>query len=486
MRIYIIFVILIVLAAAQKDPHFWKNRNGIVHLFEWKWIDIATECENFLSKKGFGGVQISPPSENAIVAGRPWWEKYQPVSYILNNRAGDETTFLEMTRRCNNAGIRIYVDLVVNHMAVAPGRGTANSTYNTEKKSYPAVPYTSRHFHPSCGIDYNNAESIRNCELVGLKDLDQSQHYVREKIIEYVNHLIDLGVAGFRVDAAKHMWPNDLEQIFSSVKYLNTAHGFPNHSRAFIYQEVINIDDHVVNNRDYLPIGRVCEFKNGHELAPCFNGHNPLKYLKSWGTGWGLLEGPETVIFIENHDTERGNRTLSYKNAKPYKAAIGFMFAHPYDAVLKIMSSYFFDNNDQAPPHVGDTILSPGFSSDGTCTNGWVCQHRWSPIFNMIEFRNTVDGTDLNKWWDNGDRQIAFSRGNRGFYAVTVYGDINTKIPTSLPDGSYCDIISGSFVKGKCTGKTLNVSGGYVHVYIGAFDFEAAVATHINAKIYTY
>ena len=30
----------------------------IVHLFEWKWADIAAECENFLAPKGFGGVQV--------------------------------------------------------------------------------------------------------------------------------------------------------------------------------------------------------------------------------------------------------------------------------------------------------------------------------------------------------------------------------------------------------------------------------------------
>ena len=56
----------------QFDPHFIDNRQGIVHLFEWKWLDIAKECEDFLGPKGFGGVQTSPPNENAVVSGRPW------------------------------------------------------------------------------------------------------------------------------------------------------------------------------------------------------------------------------------------------------------------------------------------------------------------------------------------------------------------------------------------------------------------------------
>lgn len=40
------------------DPHFLPNHYGIVQLFEWKWLDIAKECEEFLGPKKFGGVQV--------------------------------------------------------------------------------------------------------------------------------------------------------------------------------------------------------------------------------------------------------------------------------------------------------------------------------------------------------------------------------------------------------------------------------------------
>lgn len=54
------------------DPHFVKGHGGIVQLFEWKFSDVASECETFLAPNGFGGVQVSPPNENVIIAGRPW------------------------------------------------------------------------------------------------------------------------------------------------------------------------------------------------------------------------------------------------------------------------------------------------------------------------------------------------------------------------------------------------------------------------------
>jgi alpha-amylase len=68
---------LIYHANGQFNPNFAENRSGIVHLFEWKWLDIASECEKFLAPKGFAGVQISPPNENVIIDDpkRPWWER---------------------------------------------------------------------------------------------------------------------------------------------------------------------------------------------------------------------------------------------------------------------------------------------------------------------------------------------------------------------------------------------------------------------------
>lgn len=55
-----------------------------------------------------------------------------------------------------------------------------------------------------------------------------------------MNKLVALGVAGFRVDAAKHMWPTDLQEIYSRLNNLSTK-AFPPHSRPYIYQEVIDL-----------------------------------------------------------------------------------------------------------------------------------------------------------------------------------------------------------------------------------------------------
>jgi alpha-amylase len=65
----------LLVSKATKDPNTIENRTVFVHLFEWKWKDIAEECERFLGPNGFGAVQVSPPNEHALIDSpfRPWY-----------------------------------------------------------------------------------------------------------------------------------------------------------------------------------------------------------------------------------------------------------------------------------------------------------------------------------------------------------------------------------------------------------------------------
>ena len=80
-----------------------------------------------------------------------------------------------------------------------------------------------------------------------------------------------------------------------------------------------------------------------------------------------------------------------------------------------------------------------------TCSNGWVCEHRWRQIYNMVKFRNIVGNESMANWWTNDGNQIAFSRGNNGFIAINNDNfNLNQKLKTNLPQGVYCDVISGN------------------------------------------
>src|SRR5439155_6492591 len=92
-----------------------------VHLFEWRWADIAAECETVLGPASFTAVQISPPEEHSIVPSHDWSERYQPVSYSIDHsRSGTRAEFIDMVNRCNAVSVGIIADAVINHMTNYP------------------------------------------------------------------------------------------------------------------------------------------------------------------------------------------------------------------------------------------------------------------------------------------------------------------------------------------------------------------------------
>ncbi|KAJ8721956.1 hypothetical protein PYW08_004358 [Mythimna loreyi] len=473
-----------------------SDRSVIVQMFEWTWLDIAAECENFLGPNKYGAVQTSPATENVIVrlnTTRPWYERYQPISYKLTTRSGDEAAFLNMTTRCNKVGVRIYVDVVFNHMTGSHNEsiGTGGSVATTQNNSYPGVPYTDEHFHhPECEIsDYNNATEIRVCQLSGLKDLNQTIPYVRQKIIDYLNNLIDLGAAGIRVDAAKHMWPEDLNEIYKNLHNLNTNHGFRRNSRPYIYQEVAK--DGVVTYNDYKDMGDITEFTAGNEIAQFFSGQKPLKNLSFYGgTGLDMMPSENAVVFVDNHDTQRASGILTYKNETIYKAALAFLLAHPYGQA-RITSSFYFTDFDEGPPaNADESIKGPVINSNNQCTqeSGWVCEHRWDTVARMVRFRNEVHKTQVANWWDNGNNQIAFSLDNKGFIAFNLEGTaMNTTLQTGLPAGTYCDIRSGKVQGTTCSGKIVAVSNtGQAIVTLSADELYLAVHVGTDSSLQTF
>jgi alpha-amylase len=166
--------------------------------------------------------------------------------------------------------------------------------------------------------------------------------------------------------------------------------------------------------------------------------------------------------------------------------ATAFHMAWPY-GVPRMMSSFNFTQRDQGPPRdaVGN-IVAPQFNAQGQCSNGWVCEHRWHQIKEMVKFRNVVGNAWVNNWWDNGSNQIAFSRGNRGFIAFNgQFGvDLNVRLFTGLPSGTYCDIATGSRVGSSCTGGTVTVgSDGYANIFLSAQVPEGFIAFHIESRL---
>ena len=55
-----------------------------------------------------------------------------------------------------------------------------------------------------------------------------------------------------------------------------------------------------------------------------FRGGNELQYLNNYGEGWGFLDRGSALVFIDNHDNQRGHggggdQILTFRVSRWYK-----------------------------------------------------------------------------------------------------------------------------------------------------------------------
>ena len=444
----------------------------IAQMFDWPWTAIAAECTNVLGPGGYGAVQISPPQEAVVLAanGYPWWQAYQPVAYDLTSRFGTQAQLASMITTCHAAGIKVYADVVLNHMTAQTGGGTGDGgTTFPGMFDYPPL-YGEADFH-ACRTSITNWDDesqVWNCELVGLADLDTGSAYVQDQEAAYLNRLIALGVDGFRWDSAKEMDPADI----TAIETLLTR-------PVFIYQDVEYGAGQPVTPEMYEGAGSLLEYRYGWDLYDAFTS-GTLASLSDFGPSWnaaGMVPGDDAVVFVDDQDTERAGGALSYADGPAYTLANVFMLAWDYGTPM-VLSDYAFSGYDQGPPSAGgNAIAAPGCGA-GT----WECEQRWPAIAGMVGWHNAAGPAPVANWWSDGGDAIAFSRGSAAWVAINAQGaPVTGTFSTGLPAGTYCDVISGAASGGACTAAVVAVNAaGQATVTVPAM---GAVAIDLNATV---
>ncbi len=427
-----------------------------VQMFQWTWDAIAEECERTLGPAGYGWVMTSPPQEHVL--GEEWWTAYQPVSYLVESRLGTREQFATMVQRCEEAGVAVYADAVVNHMTgigddEQVATGWAGSSYRHYE--YPGI-WTEDDFH-RCGLtpdgdiaDYRNSLQVRECELVYLADLRTEEPRVRERLRAYLADLVSLGVTGLRIDAAKHMPPEDVAAIVADLP-----------DDVAILQEVIRGAGEPIAPEHYVDAGLVYEFAWGENLVGMLQGGS-LRVFADLGSV-AMLDGEHAVTFVDNHDTERNGRTLTAEDGATYALANVLLLATDYGTPV-VYSGYAFSDRDAGPPQDADgAVIAATCPAEvgpavGRSEGEWVCTHAWPAVAGMVGFHDATHGEPVTDWWDD-TLQIAFGRGDAGFVVVNKAEEpYEGTWSTSLAAGTYCDVVAGPMVDGACAGETVEVA----------------------------
>jgi len=244
---------------------------------------------------------------------------------------------------------------------------------------------------------------------------------------------------------------------------------------SYITQEVYYSGGAGVLPSEYTGIGNVQAFQFAFDLKSAFetDGISSLQNLEN--KGW--LSGSSSNTFVVNHDTERSSATLTASSpSNMYTLAHILMLTHPYGTPT-VFSGYSFSNSDDGGANGGY-----GTCTDNGGSNGWTCQHRWTAIAGAVRFHNEVGSEQMTHWVSPSSQRIAYGRGSVGFVAINNEDSTwKNKFSTSLPAGTYCDMVTGNLSSGRCTGSSINV--GSDGSFTTSVQTRNAIVIHIGGRL---
>ncbi len=391
----------------------------ILHAFDWSYADIADKAEA-IAAAGYRAVLVTPPLKSPKSGGCEWWLRYQPQDFrVIDHCDGNKESLVLAIQALQAHGVRAYADVVVNHMAnernaatVFPGdvvlrEYAANQQYWSRQILYgdsngngildngklpddgnPDELFGPLDFHPAaCIRDYSNQASVIRGRICGpdpdpglpdLRDTDPSGNWVNDQRKQYVQALYDLGVRGFRIDAAKHM-PNGAIKYFVPDEIARNSH---------VFAEIITSGG--ASSGDYQqflePYLRELPFQFGAYDFPLFNAlkqafafGRPLSDVAFPLSSGKALENSRAVTVVVTHDIPYNDVFRSLIFDRDANSSIDEDLAYVY-----IMG------RDGGTPLVFDD------QSDGRSNNG-----RWRDVWNrdrmrrMIAFHNRMQGKPM-------------------------------------------------------------------------------------------
>ena len=209
-------------------------KDVILHAFDWHYADIADNAER-IAGLGFGAVLVPPPLYTRDdEPGREWWNRYQPRDYrILRSYLGNKAVLERAIAALHSNGVRVYADIVFNHMANENRPDSGNFPGHTELQRYKLQggEYEKDRLYGTLdeGLfsprDFNTDGNIQNWmdlheatehSLSGLPDLGLNQRVIDQQRA-CLHALNNMQFDGYRIDAVKHLPEYHIRSVFETA-----------------------------------------------------------------------------------------------------------------------------------------------------------------------------------------------------------------------------------------------------------------------------
>ena len=273
---------------------------------------------------GAEGIWLSP------IFVSPSYHKYDTSDYYtIDPKFGTEQDLKDLIDICHKRNVKLILDLVVNH--TAPGHAwfeafaEAHRTGDTESEYYDFYSWSAE---PEAGKTYQaipGTNEYYECNFSGaMPELNFDNEAVRQAMVDVAKYYLDLGVDGFRFDAAKYIYygegkPNtdfwdwymgELRAIKPDI--YSVAEVWDGDGVTFPYFSSTNCFNFSMAQSG----GRIAETAKAGDVDAF------TKYVDSYLESIHAIN-PEAnmVTFIANHDTDRAAGFVPVSNGQAKVAA---------------------------------------------------------------------------------------------------------------------------------------------------------------------
>ncbi|CUH92222.1 alpha-amylase family glycosyl hydrolase [Herbinix luporum] len=204
--------------------------NGLIEKLDY----INDGKEDSDTSLGFNGIWLMPIMPSAS------YHKYDVQDYYdIDPEYGTLDDFKKLVDECNKRGIKLIIDLVINHTSnMHPWFVSALKSLNIDpcgqeicrheklcREHNPYVDYynfvegkpdRSDYYHTGIGDWYYEGVFSQN-----MPDLNLANTDLRKDIEDIMKYWLDFGIGGFRLDAALHYFSDDTEKNCEVLSWLN-------------------------------------------------------------------------------------------------------------------------------------------------------------------------------------------------------------------------------------------------------------------------
>lgn len=257
---------------------------------------------DYIAGMGFDAIWISPIPENRDGGYHGYWATNFSA---INSHFGSSDDLKKLVSAAHDKNMFVMLDVVANHV----GQPSSNGQYSG---------YTfdqSSQYHKACDIDYNDQNSVEQCWISGLPDLNTEDPKVVNKLNSIVKSWVsEYDFDGIRIDTVKHIRKDFWDDYVSAAGVFATGEVLDgNVNYVAPYQQHV---PSLLNYPLYFPLNDV--FTKASTMNRLQSGYADIQSAS-------FTNMNHLINFIDNHDNPRllskSDQTL-VKNALTYSMMV--------------------------------------------------------------------------------------------------------------------------------------------------------------------